>query len=378
MNELSMTNIDEITMRLVHYFITKENYQPIIVNGLENEVWLENNQRKYGVIRINTNYIHNNEQLDFDIFKAKTVMKQIKKKTLSFGTNILTILLNVGENVSIEDVNDKHFFIEIINDIDELENGSFTEIFPNIKDDVVEADTNLDFFINITNDINDSTDKRNELYEQTFKKKNIIVTYILMAISIIIFALEYAGVLSTSNFGVNLAKIKSGEVYRIFTNAFFHGKDIIFLFCGMYSLYILGKQTETYLGKFKLLFIYVVSILMSSLLTAVLNGSGPLLYGSAGSIFGLCGALLYFGYHFRVLFGKLIINQLIPIVLINIVLGFSLTGINAFSYIGGLVGGLFAAMIVGINGKTEKADTINGIIVTTILTIFLIAMMFFR
>ncbi len=35
MNEMSISKPDEITMRLVHYFVTKENYQPIIVNGLD-------------------------------------------------------------------------------------------------------------------------------------------------------------------------------------------------------------------------------------------------------------------------------------------------------------------------------------------------------
>ena len=29
---MNMTNIDQITMRLVHYFVTKENYSPILVN----------------------------------------------------------------------------------------------------------------------------------------------------------------------------------------------------------------------------------------------------------------------------------------------------------------------------------------------------------
>ena len=33
---MNMSNSDELVMRLVHYFITKENYQPILVNGVEN------------------------------------------------------------------------------------------------------------------------------------------------------------------------------------------------------------------------------------------------------------------------------------------------------------------------------------------------------
>ena len=50
---------DEIIMRLVHYFVTEEDYQPIIVNGVKNEIWLENLDAPYRIVRINSNYIHN-------------------------------------------------------------------------------------------------------------------------------------------------------------------------------------------------------------------------------------------------------------------------------------------------------------------------------
>ena len=39
MNEI-MNKKDELVMRLVHYFVTEEDYQPIIVNGVKNEIWL--------------------------------------------------------------------------------------------------------------------------------------------------------------------------------------------------------------------------------------------------------------------------------------------------------------------------------------------------
>ena len=60
-------------MKLVHYFITEENYEPMIVNGVKNEIWLENLEAPYKVIRINSNYIHNDDQLEFDNFKIKNV-----------------------------------------------------------------------------------------------------------------------------------------------------------------------------------------------------------------------------------------------------------------------------------------------------------------
>ena len=49
---------DLISMKLLHYFITKKNYNPVIVQGVENEIWLENTDKPFSVIRINNNYIH--------------------------------------------------------------------------------------------------------------------------------------------------------------------------------------------------------------------------------------------------------------------------------------------------------------------------------
>ena len=32
---------DVMTMKLLHYFITEKNYNPIILQGADNEIWLE-------------------------------------------------------------------------------------------------------------------------------------------------------------------------------------------------------------------------------------------------------------------------------------------------------------------------------------------------
>ena len=67
-------------MKLLHYFITEKNYNPIILQGAENEIWLENLEEDYKVIRIVSSYIHNNEQLSFDKFKLKRVIQKLKMK----------------------------------------------------------------------------------------------------------------------------------------------------------------------------------------------------------------------------------------------------------------------------------------------------------
>ncbi len=370
MSSLNISNIDEITMRLVHYFVTKENYQPIIVNGLDNEIWLENSDKKYEVIRINNNYIHNKEQLDFDIFKAKTIVKQIKKKTFSFNCNTLSIFLNLNDSVDLK-TKEKHIDLLTLNDVEELETSkTLSSLFPELKNDVIDAKDDMDFFIHITSDINNKTEEKNKLFEKTFRKKPILVTYALIVINVIIFLLSLVGIINVNDFAMNLYYIKQGEWYRLLTAAFFHA-DIIHILCNMYCLYVVGTQLENVLGKVKFIIVYIVSAIAGSLMSAALNGMAVTSIGASGAIFGIMGAMLYFGYHYRLYLGSVMMSQIVPLIILNLLLGFMIPNVDNYAHIGGLIGGLFAGMAVGVEGKSSKSDSINGIVVTLILLGFL-------
>ena len=165
-----------------------------------------------------------------------------------------------------------------------------------------------------------------------------------------------------------------GEYYRLITGAFIHVSFFHILF-NMYALKIIGSQIETFYGKWKFLFIYLFSALIGSLLSILLNGNTPSV-GASGAIFGLFGAMLYFGYFYRVYFGNTIIKQILPIIILNLLIGFVFTGIDNFAHIGGLVGGIIASVIVGLKEKSDKSSRINGIILGIILLAFLIYMNF--
>ena len=100
--------------------------------------------------------------------------------------------------------------------------------------------------------------------------------------------------------------------------------------------------------------------------------------GASGAIFGLLGALLYFGYHYRLDLGSVLKNQIIPLIILNLVLGFMMTGVDNAAHIGGLIGGYLSMMAFGIKGKTNQTDRINGSIVLTIYLVFLSYVIFFR
>ncbi len=372
---------DQIVMGLVHYLVTKENYSPIVVQGAKNEIWLENLSAKYKVIRINSNYIHNDEQYEFDVFKVKHVIKQIKKRTLSFKLNALNICLDLAERVDVRNIKNVDT-IKVLDNKHLVNNETLKTAFPDIKEDSIKAVENFDLFVNATNDINDKTEKENKIFEEVFSPKKIIVTNIIIALCIIMFSLTYilgegpTNILTLLNLGANNGLlVKNGEFYRLITSIFLHA-GIIHLLVNMYSLYIVGNQIETYLGKWKFLGIYLLSGASGSLLSVLFNPELNVSVGASGAIFGLLGALLYFGYHYRLYLNDALKTQIIPIILINLFIGFSISGIDNAAHIGGLIGGYLAAVAFGVRGKSDKKESINGFIALALYFAFLAFMLF--
>jgi rhomboid protease GluP len=381
MANVAIDKKDQLVMSLVHYFVTKENYSPVLVQGAKDEIWLQNLEGPYKVIRINTNYIQNDEQYKFDMFKVQNILQQIRKKTLSFKLNALNIYTNTESmNGQIEIKNIDNVIISNLNGL--KSNETIQSAFPQIETKLIKEKNGLDLIYNVSNDINQKTEKENKIFEKIFKPKTIIMTNIMIALCIIVFVLTYFfGNGSTDsktliNFGANYAPlVKYGEYYRLITCAFLHA-GVIHLFVNMYSLFVVGTQVETFIGKWKFLFVYLISALSGSLMSIIFNAN-IVSVGASGAIFGLLGSLLYFGYHYRMYLSNTLLTQIVPIIILNLFIGFMSTNIDNGAHIGGLVGGLLATMAVGIDGKTEKSEKINGAIVLTIYLVFLSYIVFF-
>ena len=175
-----------------------------------------------------------------------------------------------------------------------------------------------------------------------------------------------------NNFILDPALVKEGQYYRLVTSMFLHG-GIIHLLSNMYALYMVGKELENFLGKPKFIFIYFFSGIMGSLLSCISPYNS---LGASGAIFGLFGALLYFGYHYRLYFGSVILKEIIPVIGVNLIIGLTIPEINNTAHIGGLIGGIFSTMALGVNSKKEKSSIINGTIITIVYLLFLIYLVF--
>jgi len=228
----------------------------------------------------------------------------------------------------------------------------------------------------ITKEINSKTETDAKQAEAIFAKKDPIVTYSFITINIMLFIFMYmfgsgsTDITTLVTFGANNQElVRSGEIQRLFTSTFIH-IGVLHLFVNCYALYIIGSQVESFFGKTKFLLVYFISAICASLLS--ISFGNHISAGASGAIFGLLGALLYFGYHYRLYLGTVMKTQIIPLIILNLALGFVIQGIDNAAHIGGFIGGVLIAMAIGVKYKSQKLAIINGCILSAIYIGFLI------
>lgn len=218
-------------------------------------------------------------------------------------------------------------------------------------------------------------DKKKD-YQITYQVKKPILTYGLIAINILVYlalvlyertsGISYGQLIIQFGAKVNNL-ILEGEYWRFITPIFLHG-SLMHLLVNCYSLYIIGSLVERLYGRGRFITSYLIAGILGNL-CSFLFVPGPSV-GASGAIFGLMGILLYFGLErplqFKVYFGSSIITT----ILINLVYGFSSTGIDNFAHLGGLIGGFLA---IGILSNVKKKhwyfNKLLYVIVLSVLTV---------
>lgn len=199
----------------------------------------------------------------------------------------------------------------------------------------------------------------NELVIQKEKENRIelkagtpVITYTLIAINILVAALIYLYSLKSGItydklllvFGAKVSgNILAGEYWRFLTPVFLHA-GIVHLLINCYSLYAIGVSVEKIFGRPRFLAVYFIAGLLGNILSFMFSPNPGV--GASGAIFGLLGALLYFGLERPALFRRFFGNSILITIVINLTYGFSNTGIDNFAHIGGLIGGFLASGII--------------------------------
>ena len=149
-------------------------------------------------------------------------------------------------------------------------------------------------------------------------------------------ALFYGGVYSNGVF----PGVSTGQWYRLLTVALTHA-NLLHLGSNMLALFTFGNLVERIFGRNKYLAIFLGSLLVASLASVYLGPHNIFKVGASGAIFGLLGALLAAG-------GRSGVNSqaVISNVVLNVVITFSIPGIDWRAHVGGFVGGFAIAYLV--------------------------------
>ncbi len=372
---------DLLVMKFLHYFITEKNYNPVVVHGIQNEIWLENMDSEFRIVRIVMGYIHNKEQLDFDNFKVSRLSKQIKMKTFTFKMKVLTLYLDINDDVEL--IGNKINVPVRVNSEKTLKNDeTIKRYFKDMPDKLKFTEEGALLYEKINTDILKKNIDNSEKINDLFSPKKPIVTYLLISVMSILLILMYlSGSGSVDSMSVNTlysfgALVKNGSWIRLITSMFLH-IGLIHLIMNAWSLKILGKQVENFFGHIKILIIFLYSGIVGNLLSVILMSDNTISAGASGAIFGLMGALVYFSINQRTYMGEALKNEILPVIIINLLIGFMVPGINIYAHIGGLIGGVIVSTFLGIKHKTSKFEKVNGFIASFILIGVLVYLAYF-
>lgn len=152
--------------------------------------------------------------------------------------------------------------------------------------------------------------------------------------------------------------IDDGAVYRLLTSMFIH-YGVLHVLLNMWALWMLGRSLEAALGPLRFLALYLLAGLGGSVAAYVFS-PGAISAGASGAIFGLFAGLLIVLKRLR-----RDTSTVLPVILINLVLTFTIPNISIAGHLGGfVVGGLVALGLAYAprNGRTAvQVATIAGV-----------------
>src|SRR6185295_13914943 len=173
------------------------------------------------------------------------------------------------------------------------------------------------------------------------------VTYVLLLAIAAVYVLQVlrgdALIAAYANYG---PATLHGQWWRLVTSMFLHG-GLFHLAVNAWALYQLAGLFESWLGSPALLLVYFISGIAGSLASALVTSEPSV--GASGAIFGLLGALIGFLLKHRDRLtpqAKSLMMQLVGWAVINVVLGFSIKGIDNAAHLGGCAAGLLCGLIM--------------------------------
>ncbi|WP_313798283.1 rhomboid family intramembrane serine protease [Cytobacillus sp.] len=366
--------------RLAHYFISDQEYRIVQLSKEQNEIWLEKMENKEAqVIRLLRYNLDWSNWMQKDIELTAMNGERIRKQLAKSSINVINFYVTPHPPVDDYEFRIKEPFQfpsngktkvqSIIFDRAHYEQGFqkaegiFHDSFAfSIEENYSENDIDKIKLSALSIASNKVKEEKN-----IFNQGKPFFTYIFMIIQVAVFLfLEAVGSSTDTStlikYGAKFNPlILEGEWWRFFTPIILH-IGLLHLLMNTVSLYYLGTVIERIFGKWRFLLIYLIAGFGGSIASFIF--SPAISAGASGAIYGLFGALLYFGAIYPKLFFRTMGFNILLILGINLIFGFSMPGIDMAGHIGGLIAGFLAAGIVHFPRKKKPALQLLLLVIT--------------
>ncbi|OXS63102.1 hypothetical protein B1B00_06235 [Bacillus sp. DSM 27956] len=365
--------------KVAHYLVEYKHYRILNISPDQDEIWLENSGMKEGnIVRIVRkdldwgNWVK--RDLELTSMNGEKIRKTLRKRQLHIKNLYISTFPPVDGDpgLFLDPVNRHKTTIQpILLDGDEsVEKLKAHPLFHDgewvLPTEVLEA--NVDWIKNMTMT---SSSKQIQKERQLFERGKPFFTYLFIAVQVIMFLiLEMNGGSKEPEtliqFGAKYNPLMiEGEWWRLVTPIFLH-IGLLHLLMNTLALYYLGMAVEKMFGRLRFVLIYMLSGVAGTLASFLFTSN--LSAGASGAIFGCFGALLYFGVLHPNVFFRTMGTNIIAVILLNLVLGFSLPGIDNAGHIGGLIGGFLAAGIVSLPNAIRPVRQLLFLLGSILLT----------
>lgn len=179
------------------------------------------------------------------------------------------------------------------------------------------------------------------------------VTYAILVVTVLVYLAQVASqYLLGGDYPAALgmkdnALIIQGQYWRLITPILLHG-SLIHIGFNMWALFSFGRNLERVYGHMRFTLLYLLGGLAGNVASFLLSSNPSL--GASTAIFGLVTAEAVYYFQNRHIFGRqsgAAINSILTVIGVNLILGFTVSGIDNFGHLGGMVGGAIFAFLAG-------------------------------
>lgn len=202
----------------------------------------------------------------------------------------------------------------------------------------------------------------------------IITTFVFMAIQIFRFGDTTSGVTIFEFGGLYglFLKYDPSQLWRLVTPVFVHIGWQHFLF-NLFAIYIVGQLAEQIWGSWRFLLLYILSGIMGNVFTLLLTPD-VVAAGASTAIFGVFASIVVVGYFGRSPYLRQMGQSYQALIVVNLIFNLFMPNVGIVGHLGGLVGGLLAAVCLPTVIEKQMFQTWQRLLAGGIYLFLVVAM----